>query len=175
MKLVLASTSKFKSEILNKVHLTHTCIKNDYNENNIIKQNVYDYVKKLSYEKAKNVMQNSGNDNIIYTVQYVATIKDNILSLIIKSNLKEGDNAQRVIIQTYNYDILQQKKVTLEDILNAFNDFDIIQSMCEEMENDMTCDNKMKKIVKEKTGYVFSEKELRELDFSIYNKYRTKY
>ena len=36
-------------------------------------------------------------------------------------------------------------------------------------------DDKMKKIVKEKTGYVFSEKELRELDFSIYNKYRTKY
>lgn len=47
--------------------------------------------------------------------------------------------------------------------------------VCEEMENDLTCDDKMKKIVKEKTGYVFSEKELRELDFSIYNKYRTKY
>lgn len=88
-----------------------------------IKQDIADeYNNKISeifYEKAKNVMQNSGNDNIIYTVQYVATIKDNILSLIIKSNLKEGDNAQRVIIQTYNYDILQQKKVTLEDILNS--------------------------------------------------------
>lgn len=53
-------------------------------------------------------------------------------------------------------------------------DYNFIK-VCEEMENDMTCDNKMKKIVKEKTGYVFSEKELRELDFSIYNKYRTKY
>ena len=88
-----------------------------------IKQDIADeYNNKISdifYEKAKSVMQNAESNNVIYTVQYVATIKDNILSLIIKSNLKEGDNAQRVIIQTYNYDILQQKKVTLEDILNS--------------------------------------------------------
>lgn len=88
-----------------------------------IKQDIADeYNNKISdifYEKAKSVMQNAESNNVIYTVQYVATIKDNILSLIIKSNLKEGNNAQRVIIQTYNYDIVEQKKVTLEDILNS--------------------------------------------------------
>lgn len=88
-----------------------------------IKQDIADeYNNKISdifYEKAKSVMQNAESNNVIYTVQYVATIKDNILSLIIKSNLKEGNNAQRVIIQTYNYDVVEQKKVTLEDILNS--------------------------------------------------------
>lgn len=88
-----------------------------------IKQDIADeYNNKISdifYEKAKSVMQNAESNNVVYTVQYVATIKDNILSLIIKSNLKEGNNAQRVIIQTYNYDIVEQKKVTLEDILNS--------------------------------------------------------
>ena len=122
------------SKTYEQYDLVFTRIKGDKNENgkynislNIpyinIKQDIADeYNNKISnifYEKAKSVMQNSNSDNVIYTVQYVATIKDNILSLIIKSNLKEGNNAQRVIIQTYNYDIVEQKKVTLEDILNS--------------------------------------------------------
>lgn len=122
------------SKTYEQYDLVFTRIKGDKNENgkynislNIpyinIKQDIADeYNNKISnifYEKAKSVMKNSNSDNVIYTVQYVATIKDNILSLIIKSNLKEGNNAQRVIIQTYNYDIVEQKKVTLEDILNS--------------------------------------------------------
>lgn len=53
-------------------------------------------------------------------------------------------------------------------------DYKLIE-VCGNAENDLTCDNKIKAIIKEKTGYVFSEKELKELDFSIYDKYRTKY
>ena len=53
---------------------------------------------------ANNVLQ-SQNTNIIYTVDYVANVKDGILSVMIRSNLKEGANAQKVIIQTYNYDL----------------------------------------------------------------------
>lgn len=60
----------------------------------------------------------SENKNEVYTVCYVASINNEILSLMIKANLKEGTNAQRTIIQTYNYDIIQNKTLTLQDVLD---------------------------------------------------------
>lgn len=52
-----------------------------------------------------------------YDIDYVAYLNGNILSVVIKSTLKEGDNAERVIVQTYNYDIKTEKEVTLNEIL----------------------------------------------------------
>ena len=69
---------------------------------------------------ANNVLQ-SENTNIIYTVDYVANVKDGILSVMIRSNLKEGANAQKVIIQTYNYDLRNNKEITLEEVLRIEN------------------------------------------------------
>ena len=69
---------------------------------------------------ANNVLQ-SQNTNIIYTVDYVANVKDGILSVMIRSNLKEGANAQKVIIQTYNYDLRNNKEITLEEVLKIEN------------------------------------------------------
>lgn len=68
-------------------------------------------------KKAENVLQ-SQNKNTIYTVQYIATVEDDILSLMIRSNLKDGSSAQRVIIQTYHFDLKENKVVTLEEVLN---------------------------------------------------------
>lgn len=65
---------------------------------------------------AKKVLQ-SENKNIIYTVEYTANVEDGILSIMIHSNFKEGTNAQRVIIQTYNYDLRNNKEVTLQEVL----------------------------------------------------------
>lgn len=59
----------------------------------------------------------SENRNIIYTVEYVANVQDGILSVMIHSNFKEGTNAQRVIIKTYNYDLRNNKEVSLSEIL----------------------------------------------------------
>ena len=66
-------------------------------------------------------VQNSENKNIIYTVEYTANIEYDILSLIIKSNLKEGASAQRIIIQTYNYDLRNNKEISLEEVLKIKN------------------------------------------------------
>ena len=77
------------------------------------------YNKEISelISKTDNIL-GSSNKNTIYTVEYAANVKDDILSLIIRSTLKEGlDNAQRVIIQTYNYDLRNNKKIELEDII----------------------------------------------------------
>ncbi len=65
---------------------------------------------------ANNVLQTE-NSNIIYTVDYVANVQDGILSLMIRANLKEGSNAQKVIIQTYNYDLRNNKEITLQEVL----------------------------------------------------------
>lgn len=74
-------------------------------------------IKKTYEEKAENTLQTE-NENIIYSIQYEATIENDILSLIIRANLKEGSSAQRLIIQTFNYDLRNNKEVTLEEMLN---------------------------------------------------------
>ena len=69
--------------------------------------------------KAEEVSQNT-DENILYTVKYKACIKENILSLIIYSDLKQSSSAQRVIVQTFNYDLSQNKTLTFEDAINEF-------------------------------------------------------
>lgn len=68
-------------------------------------------------EKISNILETK-NKNTIYTVEYGAYIEDDILSLIIKSNLKEGTSAQRVIVKTYNYNLKTNKEVSFKDILS---------------------------------------------------------
>lgn len=70
--------------------------------------------------KTSSVLE-SENKNIIYTVEYVANVQNGILSVMIRSNLKEGASAQRVIIQTYNYDLRNNKEISLDEILRIEN------------------------------------------------------
>ena len=70
-------------------------------------------------EKAEKITK-SKNKNIIYTVKYKATIEKNIMSLIIYSDLKQETSAQRVIIQTFNYDLQNNKELTLEDTMENY-------------------------------------------------------
>lgn len=77
-------------------------------------------IKQTYEEKAESTLQTE-NENIIYTLQYEATIENDILSLIIRANLKEGSSAQRLIIQTFNYDLRNNKEITLEEMVNLKN------------------------------------------------------
>lgn len=47
-----------------------------------------------------------------------------------------------------------------------------LTDVCKPSDADYPCNDKMRKIVEEKSNYVFSDKELTELNFSIYNKYK---
>lgn len=105
-----------------EVHVPHINIENDiinkYNEE----------IENLFITKAENVLK-SENKNIIYTVEFVANVQDDILSVMIRSNLKEGSSAQRVIIQTYNYDLRNNKEITLEEVLRIEQlDKQVVQS-----------------------------------------------
>lgn len=88
------------------------------NIKNSIVRNYNKEIEKIFKEKALSIISNTGSKDIVYTVDYVAYInQNNILSIAIRSILKEGNNAQRTIIQTYNYDFKNNKEITLEQIL----------------------------------------------------------
>lgn len=84
------------------------------NDNIIEKFNTQ--IKEIFEKKAKSIL-NSQNNNVIYTVNYSAYVSNNILSLIVRSTLKEGSNPQRDIIQTYNYNLTTQKEYTIDEML----------------------------------------------------------
>lgn len=64
-----------------------------------------------------------------YYVDYVAYTNNNIMSLIIKATLKEGSDAQRVLVKTYNYDLENNKLISLAEYLEKTGlDKNIIQN-----------------------------------------------
>lgn len=73
-------------------------------------------IEKTFVNKGREILSTE-NQNIIYQVNYTATVQEGILSLIIQSFFKEGTNAQRSIIKTYNYDLRNNKELSLEEVL----------------------------------------------------------
>lgn len=68
--------------------------------------------------KASDILRKTDTTSkTIYSIDYVAYINGDILSVVIRSTLKEGENAQRVIVQTYNYNLSTNTKVTLNDMI----------------------------------------------------------
>ena len=78
MKLVLASTSKFKNEILDKVGMKHNSIDSVFDENSIDKLDVYKYVKALALGKANSVL-NMVDDCIILGLDTIVYVDGKIL------------------------------------------------------------------------------------------------
>lgn len=79
-------------------------------------KNINNEIENIFYKKISNIQ--SQGQNAIYSVKYQAYVNDNILSIIISSKLKEGTNSQRVIMKTYNYNLLSNKICTLSELLN---------------------------------------------------------
>ena len=92
------------------LHIPKINIQND--EVNKFNQEIQDIFR----QKAESVLVTL-NRNIIYTVEYQAFIENHILSLVIRSNLKQGASAQQVVVQTYNFDLTTQKEVTLQEVI----------------------------------------------------------
>lgn len=111
-------------------------------------------IEEIFADKARSILE-SKNKNIIYTVEYTANVEQDIVSLIIKSTLKEGSNAQRIIIKTYNYDLRNNKEISLQEILR-------IEQLEKQRVQD-TIDN----TIKEEQNKVES---LEKLGYSIYKR-----
>lgn len=86
------------------------------NIDNANAKNINSEIENVFYKKISNIQ--SLGQTAIYSVKYQAYVNDNILSIIISSKLKEGSNSQRVIIKTYNYNLLSNKVCTLPELLS---------------------------------------------------------
>ncbi len=67
-------------------------------------------------DKINDIMQNS-QINTIMDVKYTSYINNDILSVAIMASIKEGNSAQRILVQTYNYNLRTEKDVEINDIL----------------------------------------------------------
>lgn len=91
---------------------------------NINSENAKKYnqqIKSLFKDKSESVISSTSRKNIIYNVKYKAYENNNILSLVILSELKEGESNERIIIQTYNYNLQTNEMVSINDIIKEKN------------------------------------------------------
>lgn len=93
----------------------HIPVININNENAVLlNQNTQE----LFVNKANEVLQTQEvTSRTIYSIDYTAYVNNNILSLVIKSTLKEGNSPQRVIVQTYNYNLETNTQASLVDLI----------------------------------------------------------
>ena len=95
-------------------------------------------IKTEFYDKANSIMRQT-ESYVVYNVTYAAYINEDILSVAIKSSLKEGNKSEKVSIKTYNYSLTGSKLLTLSDLITLKKD---------------TIDNVQNKITSEiKTAY----------------------
>lgn len=91
-----------------------------FNINSEVAKRFNNEIRKTFKEKSESVVSSNGKD-IIYNVKYKAYEYNNILSLVILSELKEGNSNQRIIIQTYNYNLSTNKEVTINELIEQKN------------------------------------------------------
>ena len=84
-------------------------------------ENVNNNITSLYTELAKEILLQQEQHNIIYNVDYEGYINQNILSLVIKATIKQDKDVQRTIIKTYNYEISENKELTLQEIIEIKN------------------------------------------------------
>ena len=68
--------------------------------------------------RAETLKNQISSMNIIYSVKYKAYIQNNILSLAIRSEYKEGNKSQKISVDTYNYNLIEKRETTINEILS---------------------------------------------------------
>ncbi len=89
-------------------------LENDVTEK--INKEIYD-----TFAKTIVSIVQTSNAHTTFNLDYVAYANNNILSLVIRCKYKSGSNPQRYIIQTYNYDLDNNKLVDINEILEYKN------------------------------------------------------
>lgn len=81
--------------------------------------NTYNTMTQTDFINKANDIINSQDNTVrtIYNIDYTAYVNDNILSLVIRSTLREGNSAQRVIVRTYNYNLSTNQETSLIDLI----------------------------------------------------------
>jgi hypothetical protein len=117
-------------------------------------------------DEASKILNKKYTEKVIYDVNYISYINDNILSLAIKSTLKRGNNPQREIIQTYNYNLETGEKVELVDVLTKRN---IVQSECQNKINRVVSKAQEEAQILVKSGYQVYNRDLSNSIYQLSN------
>ena len=134
MKLILASTSKYKSKLLNQTKLKHIQIASNFDEKTIKNNNVYEYVKELSLKKALSIKDKVktgiilGMDTVVFVDnqtlekpkdkneirKFLKMCSNNTTEVITGITLINKENNE--IITDYAITYITLRKLTEEDI-----------------------------------------------------------
>lgn len=110
------------------------------NINSEVTANFNNITQEIFANKANDIYEGT-DKKTIYSVTYTGFINGDILSVVIKSTLKEGNSAQRVIVQTYNYNLKTGKEATIYDVIS--------KRELEESEVSTKIKNQIKEAIKE--------------------------
>ena len=116
--------------------------------------------------KASEILSNQNANKTIYSVDFTAYVNGDILSLAIRSTLKEGNNPQRVIVQTYNYNLFTAEKVELADMLAQKN---IVQSDCQNKIQEVVGKAQEEAQILLQSGYTVYNRDLSNSMYQIAN------
>ena len=124
--------------------------------------NIEGYIPKRFNEEIQNTFKlktesviKTTDEKIVYTVSYKAYVQNDILSIVIKSELKENDSKQRIIVQTYNYNLKEKKQASLDEVFKLKGiDID-------------TAENKIRNTIKAKQE---KNKSLSDLGYNLYER-----
>lgn len=138
MKLILASTSNFKSNVLKQACIKHTKKESNYIETKKNNEDVYEYVKRLSLEKAYSV---DSNDCIILGLDTVVSVGNKILEKP-KSINEAKDNLRLCSNNTFKVitGIALINKINNE-IINDYQETIITLNKIDECDIDYYIDN----------------------------------
>ena len=145
--------SKFKKQLQKEDYMINVAIPYINIDDDITKR-FNEEIQNTFKLKTESILS-SNEQNIIYTVNYKAYVQNDILSLVIKSELKENESKQRIIVQTYNFDLKDKTEVKLEKVLNLKNI------------NIENAENKIRNIIKTKQE---KNKSLSDLGYKLYER-----
>ena len=145
--------SKFKKQLQKEDYMINVAIPYINIDDDITKR-FNEEIQNTFKLKTESILS-SNEQNIIYTVNYKAYVQNDILSLVIKSELKENESKQRIIVQTYNFDLKDKTEVKLEKVLNLKNI------------NIENAENKIRNIIKTKQE---KNKSLSDLGYNLYER-----
>lgn len=113
-ELVYSGIDKYMATVEEKYNITASIPM--INIKSEITEKYNEKTQSIFVNKINDIMQNS-QINTIMDVKYTAYINNDILSVAIMASMKEGNSAQRILVQTYNYNLKTEKEVKINDIL----------------------------------------------------------
>ena len=123
-------------------------------------------IKNTFEEKAKQILKSNNETKTIYSTKYTASIENNILSIMIYADLKENTASQRILIQTYNFNLETKKELNLQDTLEIYNlDEKQIQN---KINSDIKKENQKSQELKD-LGYNVFTRDIEDTKYKIEN------